>query len=222
MARQDTLLIVPTGGGKSLCYQLPAVLASNAVTIVVSPLISLMEDQVWAMQKLNIEAELLSATSDKNKNNTIIKQLADTEGACKFLYGHSRNFILISLFKCCHFEFHTTFTTGPFRILYVTPERLAKSKRFMNALQKCYLAKKLHLIAIDEVHCCSQWGHDFRPDYKFLGVLKSMFPDVPILGTTATATTKVIQDIQQMLNLTSPIIFKAEFNRPNLYYHVSC
>lgn len=83
MARKDTLLIVPTGGGKSLCYQLPAVLASNALTIVVSPLISLMEDQVWSLQKLNIEAELLSAAIEKNKNNTILKQIAETGGPCK-------------------------------------------------------------------------------------------------------------------------------------------
>lgn len=77
------------------------------------------------------------------------------------------------------------------------------------------------MIAVDEVHCCSQWGHDFRPDYKFLGVLKSMFPDVPILGTTATATKQVISDVQKMLNLTNVVTLKAEFNRPNLYYHVS-
>lgn len=113
------------------------------------------------------------------------------------------------------------FHLDPFKLLYVTPERLAKSKRFMNALQKCYLAQKLNMIAIDEVHCCSQWGHDFRPDYKFLGTLKTMFPDVPILGVTATATTKVIMDVQKMLNIHQALILKAPFNRPNLYYHVS-
>lgn len=98
---------------------------------------------------------------------------------------------------------------------------MAKSKRFMSALQKGYFAQKLDLIAIDEVHCCSQWGHDFRPDYKFLGSLKTMFPDVPILGVTATATTKVIIDVQKMLNIRESLILKASFNRPNLYYHVS-
>lgn len=87
MARKDTLLIVPTGGGKSLCYQLPAVLASNALTVVVSPLISLMEDQVWALQKLNIEAELLSAALDKTKNSAIIKQLAEADGPCEFAFS---------------------------------------------------------------------------------------------------------------------------------------
>lgn len=77
------------------------------------------------------------------------------------------------------------------------------------------------MIAIDEVHCCSQWGHDFRPDYKFLGTLKTMFPDVPLLGVTATATTKVILDVQKMLNIHQSIVLKAPFNRPNLFYHVS-
>lgn len=106
------------------------------------------------------------------------------------------------------------------KLLYVTPERLAKSKRFLTALQKSYFSKKLNLIAIDEVHCCSQWGHDFRPDYKFLGALKGMFPDVPILGVTATATSKVIIDVQKMLNIRDCLVLKAPFNRPNLYYHV--
>lgn len=117
---------------------------------------------------------------------------------------------------------------------------MAKSKRFLTALQKSYFAKKLNLIAIDEVHCCSQWGrttciilmrfyltftifpgHDFRPDYKFLGALKQMFPEVPILGVTATATSKVIVDVQKMLNIRNCLVLKAPFNRPNLYYHVS-
>lgn len=97
---------------------------------------------------------------------------------------------------------------------------MAKSKRFLTALQKSYFAKKLNLIAIDEVHCCSQWGHDFRPDYKFLGALKQMFPEVPILGVTATATSKVIVDVQKMLNIRNCLVLKAPFNRPNLYYHV--
>jgi ATP-dependent DNA helicase Q1 len=91
---------------------------------------------------------------------------------------------------------------------------------FMNALQKCYQSKRLDQIAIDEIHCVSAWGHDFRPDYKYLGVLKNIFPDVPLIGFTATATTKVITDVQKMLNLKECVVFKAPFNRPNLYYHV--
>ncbi|XP_031620105.1 ATP-dependent DNA helicase Q1-like [Contarinia nasturtii] len=189
MSKKDVIMIAPTGGGKSLCYQLPAIL-SDGLTVVISPLISLMEDQVWSLKKYGVNAELLSASTEKNKNSLILKQLAEGIDTCNY------------------------------KILYVTPERLAKSKRFMTSLQKCYLAKRLHLIAIDEVHCISQFGNDFRPDYKFLGTLKTMFPDVPLLGVTATATTKVIVDVQKMLNLQQPIILKAEFNRPNLYYHL--
>ena len=91
----------------------------------------------------------------------------------------------------------------------------------MNALQKCYLANQLAMIAVDEVHCCSQWGHDFRPDYKFLGTLKTMFPEIPLVGLTATATTKVLLDVQKMLNIRDSVVLRAPFNRPNLYYHVS-
>lgn len=109
---------------------------------------------------------------------------------------------------------------GSLKLLYVTPERMAKSKRFRTALQKSYFSKKLHLIAIDEVHCCSQWGHDFRPDYKFLGTLRSLFPDVPILGVTATATSKVIVDVQKMLCIRDCLVLKAPFNRANLFYQV--
>lgn len=90
----------------------------------------------------------------------------------------------------------------------------------MAALQKAYNNKILDRIAIDEVHCCSQWGHDFRPDYKALGGLKILFPDVPIIGVTATATTKVILDVQKMLNIQGCLLIKSDFNRPNLYYHI--
>jgi len=132
--------------------------------------------------------------------------------------------------------------TCTLKLLYVTPEKLAKSKRFMSKLQKMYSMKNLTRIAIDEVHCCSQWGHDFRPgstiyhhlfsyfykyfnlnliDYKFLGTLRKLFENnVPIIGLTATATSAVTEDVQKMLNLNKCLIFKASFNRPNLYYEV--
>ncbi|XP_055593563.1 ATP-dependent DNA helicase Q1-like [Uranotaenia lowii] len=188
LSKHDVLLLAPTGGGKSLCYQLPALVAEG-MTMIISPLISLMEDQVWALKKNGIKAEYLSATMDKETSNDVHKHLREGD--------------------------HESL-----RLLYITPERISKSNRFMAALQKCYNLKKLALIAIDEVHCCSQWGHDYRPDYKLLSVLKKMFPDVPILGVTATATAKVIGDVQKMLNLRECLIFNAPFNRPNLYYHV--
>ncbi|XP_053679189.1 ATP-dependent DNA helicase Q1-like [Anopheles nili] len=188
MDGNDVLLLAPTGSGKSLCFQLPALL-SDGITVVISPLISLMEDQVWSLDKVKVKAQLMCSTTDKNTVSRIYKELSDKDKAI-------------------------------LKLLYVTPERLSKSKRFMTALQKCYNNGKLDRIAIDEVHCCSQWGHDFRPDYKFLGVLKEMFPKTPLLGVTATATTKVITDVQNMLNIPESLLFVASFNRPNLYYHV--
>ncbi|XP_019931039.3 ATP-dependent DNA helicase Q1 [Aedes albopictus] len=188
LAKQNVLLLAPTGGGKSLCYQLPAVV-SKGITLVVSPLISLMEDQVWALKKLGIKAEYLCGTSEKELVSSVHKCLREGDD-------------------------------DSLKLLFVTPERINRSARFKTALQKCYNVKKLAQIAIDEVHCCSQWGHDFRTDYKELGIFKTLFPDVPILGVTATATTKVISDVQKMLQLSECLTLNAPFNRPNLYYHV--
>lgn len=106
------------------------------------------------------------------------------------------------------------------KLVFVTPEKLAKSKRFMSKLEKCYETGRLQRIAIDEIHCCSQWGHDFRPDYKFLNVLRRIFPKTPILGLTATATGRVVDDIKNMLNIPGALTFRANFNRNNLFYEV--
>ncbi|KAK7871500.1 hypothetical protein R5R35_010218 [Gryllus longicercus] len=187
LSKEDTILIMPTGGGKSLCYQLPA-LVLPGITLVISPLVSLMEDQLFALKALNVNAAMMSASATREEVNSIQQAMVDKNSKLK--------------------------------MIYVTPEKLAKSKRFMTKLQKMYELKRLSLMAIDEVHCCSQWGHDFRPDYKFLGVLKGMFPDVPILGLTATATSKVIVDVQKMLNISGCLVFRASFNRPNLFYEV--
>ncbi len=106
------------------------------------------------------------------------------------------------------------------KLLYVTPEKLAKSKSFMSKLQASYKAGVFARLAIDEVHCCSQWGHDFRPDYKFLGAMKGLFPKVPIVGLTATSTSRVTNDCQKILGIKDCLVFKAPFNRPNLFYEV--
>ncbi|OWR53551.1 ATP-dependent DNA helicase Q1-like [Danaus plexippus] len=187
LSRQHALVVMPTGAGKSLCYQLPA-LIKPGITIVISPLVSLMEDQVRSLTNKNIPAKLMTSTSSKAETTATLNVLKDKNTEVK--------------------------------LLYVTPERLAKSKRFMSALQKCHAEGRLQRIAIDEVHCCSQWGHDFRPDYKYLGILSNMFPGVPILGLTATATSHVLNDVQKILNITGCLVIKSTFNRPNLYYKI--
>lgn len=187
LSGQNALVVMPTGAGKSLCYQLPA-LVKTGMTIVISPLISLMEDQVRSLTLKNIPAKLMTSTSPKEETAAVLNLLKDKN--------------------------------APVKLLYVTPERLAKSKRFMANLQKCFAEGRLQRIAIDEVHCCSQWGHDFRPDYKFLGILSSMFPKVPILGLTATATAHVLNDVQKILNIQGCLVIKSTFNRPNLFYKI--
>lgn len=187
MSGKDAILIMPTGGGKSLCFQLPALLSSG-VTLVVSPLVSLMEDQVMALEALGIDAAMLNANVEKTKVTAIQNAMVDKNASLK--------------------------------LLYVTPEKLAKSKRFMNKLEKMHKMGRFSRLIIDEVHCCSQWGHDFRPDYKFLGIMKRQFPDVPILGLTATATTNVLEDVKKILSIPHCLVYKASFNRPNLYYEI--
>lgn len=187
LSKNDVMLIMPTGGGKSLCFQLPALMASG-LTLVVSPLVALMEDQVMALKRKKINAEMLCADTSRAEVTRILNAMIDPGSGMK--------------------------------LLYVTPEKLAKSKRFMAKLQNAYKRGLFSHLAIDEVHCCSQWGHDFRPDYKFLGVMKSLFPKVPILGLTATATSTVSEDTQKILNLKDCLVFKAAFNRPNLFYEV--
>lgn len=187
MAGKDIFVVMPTGGGKSLCYQLPAV-CSNGFTLVVCPLVSLMEDQLMVLEQLGVVATLLNASSSKEHVKWVHNSMTDKKSGLK--------------------------------LIYVTPEKIAKSKLFMSRLEKAYQAGCLARVAVDEVHCCSQWGHDFRPDYKVLGILKRQFPNAPLIGLTATATSHVLKDAQKILCVPKCITFTASFNRPNLYYEI--
>lgn len=187
LAGRDLFVVMPTGRGKSLCYQLPAV-CSKGFTLVITPLVSLMEDQIMSLRAVAVPAVYLNASSSRADAKSVMSGMTDP--------------------KC------------PFKLLYVTPEKIAKSKLLMSRLEKAYQVGLLSRIAVDEVHCCSQWGHDFRPDYKLLGILKRQFPLAPLLGLTATATSGVLQDCQKILCVPQPITITASFNRTNLYYQV--
>jgi ATP-dependent DNA helicase RecQ len=180
LAGRDVFALLPTGGGKSLCFQLPALLR-DGVTIVVSPLIALMKDQVDALRTSGIAATFLNST------------LAGSESRER-LRGLHRN---------------------QFRLLYVAPERLMMENFLERALNW-----NIALIAIDEAHCISEWGHDFRPEYRELKKLRTLFPDVPIMALTATATKRVRDDIIKQLKLREPRCYVASFNRPNLTFRV--
>lgn len=177
---RDVFVLMPTGSGKSLCYQLPAVMKSG-ITVVVSPLIALMKDQVDSLQSNGIGASLINSTL----------------GAGEIKAAKLR------------------ILAGKDKLLYIAPERLS-SPDFIPFLKML----PIDLFAIDEAHCISEWGHDFRPEYRQLSIIRENFPAVPIIALTATAIPDVQQDIVQHLRLKNPSIYKASFNRPNLCYNI--
>ena len=179
---KDAVVLMPTGGGKSLCYQVPA-LCLPGVTIVVSPLIALMKDQVDALVLSGVKAAFLNSSQNSGEQSFILQQLQRNE----------------------------------LKLLYVAPERLVGGEiQFLRYLQDIPVS----LFAIDEAHCISQWGHDFRPEYRVLSQLKEKFPAIPIIALTATADAVTKKDIIDQLHITDYRVFENSFNRPNIYYYI--
>src|SRR3990172_7133001 len=180
LAGSDVFALLPTGGGKSLCFQLPA-LARPGLTLVVSPLIALMKDQVDSLRSAGVAATFLNSSLDERE-----------------MQGRGR-----------------ALNQGEYRILYVAPERVM-TPGFLAAIRRWNVS----LIAVDEAHCVSEWGHDFRPEYRQLAVLREQFPQVPLMALTATATARVREDIVRYLKLRDPACHVGSFNRANLMYRV--
>src|SRR3989344_682696 len=177
---KDVFVLMPTGGGKSLCYQIPA-LINHGVTVVISPLISLMKDQVDSLNANGIGASFINSTLSPAEIEDVKARLLENKD----------------------------------KIVYIAPERLS-SQNFIEFLKMI----KINLFAIDEAHCISEWGHDFRPDYRKLSLIKTIFPTVPIIALTATAIESVQKDIVHHLKLSNPKIYKVSFDRQNLSYYV--
>ncbi|HKB59186.1 MAG TPA: DNA helicase RecQ [Gallionellaceae bacterium] len=181
----DALVLMPTGGGKSLCYQIPA-LCRNGLGIVVSPLIALMQDQVDALKQLGVAAAFLNSSLDAHAAREVYRQLVGDE----------------------------------LKLLYVAPERLM-TEDFLNLLERLQQGNGIALFAIDEAHCVSQWGHDFRPEYRELAVLHQRFPEVPRIALTATADAPTRREIVERLGLDQAGQFVSSFDRPNIRYRVA-
>lgn len=176
----DALVLLPTGGGKSMCYQIPALIRAGT-GIVVSPLISLMQDQVEQLKALGVKAAYLNSTLSQEDQASISEQMVSNQ----------------------------------LDLLYVSPERLLQF-----GFQQTLRTTEVALFAIDEAHCVSHWGHDFRHDYRALGQIKARFPDIPVIGLTATADIATQSDILTQLQLNDPLVYKGSFDRPNIRYRV--
>ncbi|MBL8266052.1 DNA helicase RecQ [Steroidobacter sp.] len=185
LAGRDLLAIMPTGGGKSLCFQLPAVLQPG-ITLVISPLIALMQDQVRLLQDNGIAATYINSSLEPSEVSARLR------GAAK----------------------------GEYKLLYLAPERLLQPNFFDGVLNRLVEGRGVNAFVVDEAHCVSEWGHDFRPEYRQLAALRRRHANIPLFAFTATATPRVREDIVNQLALHEPAVHVASFNRPNLYYGV--
>src|SRR6202048_3481190 len=181
LAGRDACVVMPTGGGKSLCYQLPAAMTSGRTAIVVSPLIALMQDQTAQLEQMGVPAAVLNSSQSAAEQSAILRNAK----------------------------------TGKYRLLYLSPERLARADA-LTWLRDTPIS----YFVIDEAHCISEWGHEFRPEYRQLHSLRAQFPDRPIAAFTASATRQVRHDIVEQLQLRDADKYIASFQRPNLRYHV--
>ena len=182
LQKKDCVVLMPTGGGKSLCYQIPALLFEG-LTVVISPLIALMKDQVDALKSNGVEAAFLNSTQTSREQTEIFQAVR----------------------------------SGKLKLLYVAPERLLQTgDQFIDFLRSISVS----LFAIDEAHCISSWGHDFRPEYMQLAKLKRYFPNVPLIALTATADKLVRKDIVERLSLQNAPLYVSSFNRANIFYKV--
>lgn len=193
LAQHDCFVLMPTGGGKSLCYQLAAIMKPG-FSVVVTPLISLMHDQIFELKKLGISAAMIFGGTEKDEFTRLTTEMQKPP--------KSNNMKERS------------------KLIYVSPELIVNNKKLLSILEKCYKIGSLDYFIVDEAHCCSEWGHDFRPDYKKLSICKVLFPKTPIVALTATAAPKVQADVEDILHMNNSVTFSSSINRANLFYCV--
>ncbi|KAK5808619.1 P-loop containing nucleoside triphosphate hydrolase protein [Linnemannia elongata] len=218
---RDTFVLMPTGGGKSLCYQLPALIGTG-ITLVISPLLSLIRDQAFHLEEAGIGVGMLTSNTTPEETKRIMDDMLGPV-APKASKKGSKNAALPKT----NTQDTLNHSSRVLKLVYVTPEKISKSKRFMNHLEKVYANGRLARIVVDECHCCSNLGHDFRPDYKKLGILRVLFPNSPIMALTATAPPNVIESVLSTLNMgpigrsnNGTLLFDTPLFRPNLAYKV--